>query len=420
MSSNKQNCAELTARMLSEMRSDHYSYKITDRSVNYIYRALTKFCDEWYGGMYSIRAGQAFLGFHNDRMLSKPHWNTYKNSVTRLNHALDGDFHWKPECKKKQPYAISCFDGIIAEYEGYLAQTGKSEPDIRSRIHVLARFLAHVERSGITEVSLINAAVLYSGFEKEGSKNEFCKSVKSFLRYALRTHLLDVDLVPFVPTYKRHKPVPTTYSLSEIATILESIDRTTPAGKRNYCIILIAARLGLRSCDIVNLTFKNICADDNTIRLVQKKTGESVQFPLLPEIADALDDYIRNARPDSNESYIFVSMPHPNVSRLNPHAVYAIVSRTIKKSGINTHNKRLGAHALRSSLASQLLEEGNSYAVIQRVLGHTSPEAAKNYVKIETDRLRECALEVPCFQSSALETYFRKAGELHFETVSDI
>ena len=83
------------------------------------------------------------------------------------------------------------------------------------------------------------------------------------------------------------------YSADEINTILESIDRTTNTGKRNYCIVLIAARLGLRSCEIAGLTFSNINYSSDVIQLIQKKTGEPIEFPLLPEIKESLQDYIK-------------------------------------------------------------------------------------------------------------------------------
>lgn len=412
MFDNKQICGELTAKMLSEMKLDNYSYKATIRSVNYIYRALNQFCDDNYNGIYSSDAGQAFIKLNAGRVptLSKAHMNTYKNSIARLDHALDGDYHWKPVSKEKQAYASSCFNGILTYYEDYLVQTRKTEPDIRNRIHILARFLAHVETSNITEISSITALVIYSGFEQTGSKDEFCKSVKSFFRYAYRRDLINKDISFLVPEFTRHTPIPTAYTSDEVSVILESIDRSTDAGKRNYCIVVIAARLGLRSCDIAGLTFENICTNDNTIRLIQKKTCEPIAFPLLKEIKDALDEYTKHARPSSNEPYLFMNVPQLSVRPLTPNNIYTIVSRIIDKSGVNTTNKRRGAHALRSSLASQLLEEGNSYSVIQKVLGHTSPEAAKYYVKIEIDKLRECALEVPAIQNDLLNEFFQKAG----------
>lgn len=412
MITNQQSCADLTAKVLSAMEADNYAYSITHRSVNYIYRALNKFCADTYDGIYSKDAGQAFLQLNAKRIpeLSPFRMSTYRNSIARIDHALDGDYHWKPVSREKQPYVLSCFSNIINEYESFLVETGKTEKDVRSRIHVLSRFLSHVDSSEITSLSDITAEVIYSGFETEGSKGEFCKSVRSFFRYAYRRDLIDTDLSAVVPEFARHKPVPTAYSSDEVTAILESIDRTSDIGKRNYCIVLIAARLGLRSCDIAGLTFDNIYHNNHSIRLIQKKTGVPIELPLLPEIESALDDYIKNARPASEAPYIFLSVQRPYITVLKPDTIYAIVSRIIDESGIDTTNKRRGAHALRSSLASQLLDEGNSYSVIQKVLGHTSPEAAKSYVRVETEKLRKCALKVSGIHSESLNAFFGKAG----------
>lgn len=413
MSENKLSCAVLTENMLSAMEADNYSYCITHRSVNYIYRALTKFCEKNYNGMYSPEAGQAFLRLNEDRVppLCTGHMNTYRNSIMRLDCALEGNYHWKPTCKKTE-YASSCFSDIIKEYEVFLYQSGKTESDVRARIHVLARFLCHVEKSGVVQLPLLTAEVVQSGFINEGSKGEFCKSVKAFFRYAYRKNIVSTDFSELVPEHNRHRAIPTVYSTEEINTILESIDRTTNTGKRNYCIVLIAARLGLRSCDIAGLTFSCINYASDVIQLIQKKTGEPIEFPLLPEIKKSLEDYIKNARPVSDSPYIFLTTPKPVVDVITPKAIYAIVSRIIGNSGVKTFNRRRGAHALRSSLASQLLEEGNSYSIIRKVLGHTSPEAAKAYVRIETEKLRECALPVPDVSSTALSDFLGKAGDL--------
>ena len=414
MSENKFNCAVLTAKMLSVMEADNYSYRITHRSVNYIYRALNRFCDEYYNGIYSPEAGQDFLRRNEKRIppLSSGHINTYKNSIARLDHALNGDYHWKPVSREKKEYASSCFNSILKEYEDFLYQSGKTAPDIRNRIHVLARFLCYAEQSGVVQLPLLTAEIIESGFINEGSKDEFCKSVKSFFRYAYRRNMVNIDFSELVPKYNRHKAIPTVYSADEINTILKSIDRTTHTGKRNYCIVLIASRLGLRSCDIAGLTFSSINYTSSVIQLIQKKTGEPLEFPLLPEIKESLEDYIKNARPISDSPYIFLTTPQPDIRAITPHAIYVIVSRVIDNSGIKTFNKKRGAHALRSSLASQLLEEGNSYSIIQKVLGHTSPEAAKAYVRIEIEKLRECALPVPDISSKALSDFFGKAGDL--------
>jgi len=385
----RQHCAELTEKILSAMQADGYACK----NEMYIYRALNRFCEDHYEGMYSCEAGDAFLEAVCPKVLSKEHMAAYRNSILRISQALAGNFHWKP-VKNKKPYESSCFDDIVLKYESYLMQTNKTEEDIRRNVHLTARFLAHAESLGITEVAFITPAAIYSGFEAAGAKSEFRK-IKTFFRYANRYGLNGQDLSSLVPTVSRHKPIPTVYTADEIGKILASVDRSTKVGKRDYCIVLLAARFGLRTSDITGLSFENIDRSGGAIRLTQKKTGVQVEFPLLDEIAEALDDYISNARPESKKQNIFLCVPRPYAVALSPQRIYGIVSGYITGSGIRIRGRRHGAHALRSSLATQLLNEGNTYSDIQQILGHTSPEAATHYICVETDKLRVCAIEVP-------------------------
>lgn len=393
----KTNCKALSQKVLEIMRNDGYSYSTVDRHLIYIYRRLNKFCDKNYGGIYSYDAGREFLADNEKRNLQKDSFYDYINAVHRMDSALEGDFHWRAPNKVGMPYATSCFDEILFIYEKSLYDTGKTKADVRARMHVLSRFLKYAEKHGCHSLSDINAPVIYGGFEIEGSKEEFRKSVVHFVRYAFRQNLIPSDISNCVPEISRHKPVPTVYSKEEINTILNSIDKGSKTGRRDFAIIIIAARTGMRSCDIVSLKFENIHREERTISIVQKKTGVPIVFPLLHENRKAIDDYVENERPCCDSPYIFLKSDNPDHAKLLPHSIYAIVSRRISASGIETTGRKMGAHALRSSLASHLLEEGNNYSTIQRVLGHTSPEAAKHYVRVEIERLRDCALPVPSF-----------------------
>lgn len=397
-------CEKLTQQVLDYMRKDGYSYSTTDRKLIYIYRTLTKFCNKRNNGIYSSELGKLFLSKIEKRKLAC--FNSYIVAIRRLDQAAIGNFHWK-ERKSTIPYKSSCFDPIIVEYEKYLYKTGKTEADVRNRVHVLARFFSHSEKNGITKLSDLNIKIIYSGFMEEGSKEEFKKSVGSFFKYAYRNGEIPVDLSNCIPAVNRHTSLPSVYSIDEINTILSSINRNKANGKRNYAIILIASRTGLRSCDIANLKFSDIHLDSKTISVVQKKTGSIIEFPLLEEIENAIEDYVKNARPKSDLQNIFLTSLNFDIKPLKPHLVYCIVARTIQKSGINPDGRKLGAHALRSSLASQLLDEGNSYQIIQKVLGHTSPDAAKHYVRVEIKKLKECALSVR-LPSDELLSFLRK------------
>ncbi len=400
---NKADCAALAANVLAAMENDGYSYTMVHRRCNYILREITKYCDAVYDGIYTPEAGDEYL--RHKSIVIPPYtdeWmNMCRNTVTRMNQALSGNLHWRPELARI-PYKSSCFDTLLDEYEKYLYQRGNQIRDIRSRLHILARFMYCVQEAGITDIRKLSYTVIYAGYEAESSKGEFTKSVRSFLRYLFRKEILDTDMSAAVPSTSRSKPLPTVYTAEEIEQILVSVDRGTGTGRRNYAIFLIAARLGLRSCDIANLVFQNIDYAHETIRLIQQKTGEAVEYPLLPEIRHALSDYIENGRPVSKEQHIFLSS-HPYEHKpLQAASVYAVVSRLISASGIDISSRRRGAHALRSSLASGLLHEGNTYPVIQKVLGHTSSGSVRHYVRVDIECLRECALQVPGFPKEAV------------------
>lgn len=401
------NCAELSEKMLREMYSDGYSHKSVEHHVKPIYNALVKYCDEHFGGMYSIKAGTSFMVMIRMKNQSKVQTDLVQNSIERLNHALAGDFHWRPRKLRSKPYTTSCYDEVISIYEAYLVQTGKTTTNIRRHVHLVARFLAHMESIGVTDISMIKAEHIHERFIAANDKSGFHKSMKMFFRYACKYGLIENDISLWLPSVPRRKPVPSVYAVEEIEKILGSIDRNTCLGKRNYCIVLMAARLGIRSCDIAGLKIDDIQLKKGIIRVIQQKTDIPVEYPILDEISTALEDYLNNARPKSCLPNVFLSKPRPVASVLSTQGIYAIVSGAIARSGIDASSRRHGAHALRSSLASQLLSEGKSYSEIQQVLGQTSPDVARHYIRVETERLRECSIAVQGL-SNEIMAYFQE------------
>lgn len=177
--------------------------------------------------------------------------------------------------------------------------------------------------------------------------------------------------------------------------MLECIDRGNPKGKRDYAMILLSARLGLRASDVCQLKFSEMCWEKNLIVLTQKKTKRNIALPLLPEIGNAIIDYLKYARPISDSPYIFLQLGHRK-ERVNESSLYSMVRQYLKIAGIkNLENKKCGPHALRHSLAAALLEKKAPLPVISEVLGHESTESTKSYLRIDIKSLRQCALDVP-------------------------
>jgi integrase len=184
------------------------------------------------------------------------------------------------------------------------------------------------------------------------------------------------------------------YSGDEVARLLASVDRSTCIGKRDYAILMLAAHLGLRSSDIVNLSFKDIDHMAKTITIIQTKTSRPLTLVMNSDVEEAIADYIKNARPPSSNDKIFQGSQAP-YAPLTAGAGYAIAHKCFSRAGIAPQGRRRGTHALRMSYATALVATGIPYAVLQEALGHDDPESAKYYVRVDIRRLRTCALNVP-------------------------
>ena len=303
----KADCEALTQTLLSLMKADGYSCK----NEFYIYRSLSNFCREGYAGTYSTDIGAAFLEEKCKLFKSAGQKDVYRIAIARLDQALNGIFHWKPEPVVK-PYPSSCFNEVVEGYEAYLKQTKKTKNDIRRHVRLAAKLLAVAELQGVAEMNDITPAIVYVAFEKTGAKESFRK-IKPFFRYAYKHGLISKDLSDYVPIVSRHNPTPSVYSPEEINTALESINRNTATGKRDYCIFLLAARYGIRTSDIAGLIFENIDFNGNAIHIVQGKTGVPINFPMTDDVSEALEDYIKNARPDSPSPNVFLSISKPEL-----------------------------------------------------------------------------------------------------------
>ena len=130
------------------------------------------------------------------------------------------------------------------------------------------------------------------------------------------------------------------------------------------------------------------------IRIIQEKTDTPLELPMLPVIRDALQDYIKNERGDHPSQYIFLSM-QPPYSHISPAVLRGSVRRAILAAGIERNGRGVCAHALRSSLASSMVNDGVPYEVARRTLGHRDKDAIRHYAKLDVEQLRLYALDPP-------------------------
>jgi len=230
------------------------------------------------------------------------------------------------------------------------------------------------------------------------------------------SHLFDTgstvqNLSQYVPAdnYRGGPRLPSRYNESEIISLLATVDRGTKLGKRDYAILVMAARLGLRASDIARLEFSNLHWENGTITLTQFKTQKTITLPLLPNVGNAILDYIQYGRGISDEKNVFLQAVHPYMA-MNPQNISGMVQRYFKKSGLSAKDRRHGCHALRHSLVKELLGQGRPLPVITEILGHRHVDSARYYIHIDETKLRQCTLDVPGVPAG----FYRQEGGVSF------
>jgi site-specific recombinase XerD len=219
-------------------------------------------------------------------------------------------------------------------------------------------------------------------------------ALRSFLQYARYCGKVKLDLaaaVPVVPNWTM-ATIPRAISADQVRQLLASIDRSTALGRRDYAILLVLARLGLRSGEVAFLELDDI--DWNAGQLsVHGKTGPRGELPLPTDVGKAIAVYLRNGRPQSASRRLFLRAKAPICGFRGASGVGSIVRHRLQRAGIDapTH----GAHQFRHGLACELLRQGASLSEIGELLGHRSPETTKIYAKVDLKALRTLALPWP-------------------------
>src|SRR5467141_2269479 len=220
--------------------------------------------------------------------------------------------------------------------------------------------------------------------------------VRSFLRFLTMRGILQKDLSAELPKIRvpRDATIPSVWDHELIVRLLGAVDRSSAKGKRDYAILLLACRLGLRAGDIRTLKLDDLRWEDSTIEITQAKTGTPLSLPLTNEVGEALIDYLKSGRPQTTHREVFLKV-RPPFSPFTENHLYHIVTYWRLLSGITFRSsQKRGIHSLRHTLATRLLEKGTPFATIAEILGHTSLESTRIYAKADVEALRSVALDL--------------------------
>lgn len=295
------------------------------------------------------------------------------------------------------------FQSVLEQYDTFCREHRRCHPGtMRRHRRYLTRFFHFLEAHDVQTYATIEPRHLRDFVHSQVHFHPktlavLASDLRSFLRFLCMQKLIGEELSPHVPQLRipRDIQLPSVWRPEEVTALLAAVDRSSPKGKRDYAILLLACRLGLRMGDIRTLRLEQIRWDEARLDLVQTKTEEPLSLPLTEEVGQALIDYLKHGRPITPHREVFLRMTAPLEPFSNTSNFDHIITFYRQRAGITLPtNRRQGFHSLRSSLATRLLEADTPVEVIAAVLGHRSLESTQLYLKVDIETLRSVTLEV--------------------------
>ena len=276
----------------------------------------------------------------------------------------------------------------------------------------LSRFSVAMHMNDITLENINREDMIRFLSTMPNTRSYVVTPVRRFLKYLYQKNYIEENLSVVFEKIKTNKPVklPSYYTKEEIKRIENSVDRSGRVGKRNYAVILLASRLGIRASDIANLKLSNIDWDNNQIQFTQIKTKRHISLPLLTEVGNAIVDYVLHGRPETDIRNVFLTFRRP-YAPLAHSSITTIVDKYMRESNVNIENRHHGSHSLRHSIATALMDNEVSLPVISDVLGHKTTLSTMRYLEVNTKALIECSLDVPLVD----DNFYKQHGGFFYE-----
>jgi integrase/recombinase XerD len=275
-------------------------------------------------------------------------------------------------------------------------EKGLAELSLRVYLPLVPDLLHNLEKElGTISVHRLNATILRDFLleRARGRSSEYVRllatSLRSFLRFLHARGEIRHDLTAAIPTVRKWSQpgVPRKLTPEEIDRVLAAPDRTTPTGRRDYAILLLLARLGLRSGEVIALELRDIRWNTGEI-LIRGKGSRLDLLPLSCEVGAAIACYLRVDRGIRPMQRVFLRTYAPRVPLTGPASVGHIVRRALAHAGVERPN-RIAAHLFRHTLASRMLQQGADLREISEVLRHRAPSTTEVYAKIDFRSLNE-------------------------------
>lgn len=291
------------------------------------------------------------------------------------------------------------FINCLISFNKFLNKSEIKETTEKIQFDVAFRFLIFLEKNNIFSFNSLSHENIFKYINSlnlaHATKCNYSKILKKFFNFTFQENITSFSGNVLFPSIRRNQNerILSFYSVREVSKLISSIDTTTKLGKRNYAIVLLAAVLGFRASDIVNLKFDNIDWNNKIIKISQQKNQRELIQPFSDEVFYALLDYLKNARPATNYDNIFVRFSAP-FSALTPASLSNMLSKYFNLANIDVSYRKHGIHSLRHSLANNMLHNKVSLQDISASLGHSYISTTMLYTNIDTTTLKSLSLEV--------------------------
>ena len=385
--------------------------------LNYYQRSIRRYQTVWkkliafakttkYRGKLREQLIVDFLKYHDiNDALPTDHYKGWKRhavySLTILWHYARFGYFERGRTVDKNLDIPAVMHRSLNDYKKYCKEIRHLSPQtIPEYMLCIGKFLTFLSKRGITKFNDVRCVDLSDfvytlSHYKQKTVASIVSSVRVYLKFLFKEGKLRTDISEGLPNvcFPDRKRIPSVWDIELITQLLNKIDRASPRGKRDYAILILACRLGLRSSDIRQLKLDAIDWDSETISIIQNKTRTPLTLPLTDEVGNALIDYIRSARPFTDYREIFLRLRPPIKPFSEDSHLHHIVRYWREIAGIHFRSKqRGGLHSLRHSLATHLLELDTPFSVISGILGHASMSSTMIYTKTSVEMLRQVAL----------------------------
>lgn len=292
-------------------------------------------------------------------------------------------------------------DGLLEGFVGYLrSERGVTALTVEAYVSDVRRFLAQRGDSdlrGLTAAEVSNAVLGQVGERAPATVRRFGCALRSFLRYCYLVGLVDQDLsaAALPVSGRRRSLLPQGITPIEARLLLGACDRRRATGRRDYALIVLMLRLGLRATEVATLRLEDLDWRAGQLT-VHGKGGRVDQLPLSVDVGEAITAYLRRGRPrDATVREVFLRVAPPLVA-MTRGGVTAVVAAAARRAGLGV----VRAHRLRHTAASDMLRAGAPLAEIGQVLRHRSPGSTAAYARVDVERLRTIAQPWPTGEAS--------------------